>query len=204
MSISKSIKSLFLLEDHPNQSKTIFMNNNKRYRGFEIGEWTYGEPDIPYAGEGAKLRIGRFCSFASGVTILLGSEHCLDWVTTYPFSSFFDKAKDFQLPSRTKGDVCIGNDVWVGSDVLILSGVNIGNGAVIAARAVVTRDVAPYSIVAGVPARKIRSRFDSSTIDALQSSAWRNWSLSDIEDAFPLLMSPHLEEFKKKHGIVIH
>jgi len=175
------------------------MKNNKRYRAYEIGEWTYGEPNIPYAGEGAKLRIGRFCSFASGVTILLGSEHCLEWVTTYPFSSFFDKAKEFQLPSRTKGDICIGNDVWFGSDVLILSGVNIGNGAVIAARAVVTRDVAPYSIVAGVPARKIRCRFDCSTITALQSIAWWNWLLSKIEDALPLLMSSNMEEFIKKY-----
>ncbi|HZC82302.1 MAG TPA: CatB-related O-acetyltransferase, partial [Nitrospiraceae bacterium] len=146
---------------------TFFTKFNKQYAAYQIGDWTYGRPDIIWGDEGATVRIGRFCSFASGVMILMGSEHCIDWVSTYPFNILFERAKGLPLPSRTKGDVVIGHDVWFGTDALILSGVTIGNGAVIGARSVVTRDVAPYSIVAGVPARHLRFRFDAATIDAL-------------------------------------
>src|SRR5438093_11815908 len=126
---------------------TLFMKFNNQYAAYQIGDWTYGRPNIPWGDEGATVRIGRFCSFASGVTILVGSEHCIDWVSTYPFRILFERAKTLSSPSRTKGDVVIGTDVWIGMDALLLSGVTIGNGAVIAARSVVTRDVAPYSIV---------------------------------------------------------
>jgi len=176
------------------------MKFNNQYAAYQIGDWTYGRPNIPWGDEGATVRIGRFCSFASGVTILVGSEHCIDWVSTYPFRILFERAKTLSSPSRTKGDVVIGNDVWIGMDALLLSGVTIGNGAVIAARSVVTRDVAPYSIVAGVPARHVRFRFDPTTIEALQKIAWWDWPLPKIEEALPLLMAPDLKAFIERYG----
>jgi acetyltransferase-like isoleucine patch superfamily enzyme len=179
---------------------TFFTKFNKQYAAHQIGDWTYGKPNIVWGDEGATVRIGRFCSFATGVMILMGSEHCIDWVSTYPFNILFERAKSMPLPSRTKGDVVIGHDVWFGTDALILSGVTIGNGAVIAARSVVTRDVAPYSIVAGVPARHVRFRFDPAMIEALQKIAWWDWPLPKIEEALPLFMSSDLKAFIERYG----
>ncbi len=179
---------------------TFFTKFNKQYAAYQIGDWTYGRPNIVWGDEGATVRIGQFCSFASGVMILMGSEHRIDWVSSYPFNILFERAKSLPLPSRTKGDVVIGHDVWFGTDALILSGVTIGNGAVIGARSVVTRDVAPYSIVVGVPARHLRFRFDAATIEALQKIAWWDWPLPKIEEALPLLMSSDLKAFIERYG----
>jgi len=177
------------------------MKDNRRYRNFEIGEWTYGQPIVVRLGDCGKLTIGKFCSFAPGVQILLCAEHRLDWVTTYPFPSFLEKAK-FTSHLHSKGDVIIGNEVWIGTDALILSGVTIGDGAVVGARSVVTKDVAPYSIVAGNPARHLRFRFDDVTIKSLQSIAWWDWSISRIEDALPLFLSSDIEGFISKYEVM--
>jgi acetyltransferase-like isoleucine patch superfamily enzyme len=179
---------------------TLFMNRNPVYAGHRIGDWTYGRPHIPPGDEGGRLTIGKFCSFGSGVTILLGHEHQLGWVSTYPFRIAVPKARTMPLPSRTKGEVVIGHDVWIGLDVLILSGVTIGNGAVIGARSVVTRDVPAYAVAAGVPAEVVKYRFDSDTITALERIAWWDWPMEKIEEALPLLMSPDLKAFIAKYG----
>src|SRR2546422_1637519 len=100
---------------------TLFMKFNNQYAAYQIGDWTYGRPHIAWGDEGAKVKIGRFCSIGSGVTILMGSEHYYNWVSTYPFRILFERAKDMPLPSRTKGDVVIGHDVWIGLDALILT-----------------------------------------------------------------------------------
>src|SRR3989442_11193356 len=151
----------------------FFTKSDKQYAAYQIGDWTYGRPNVPWGhiSKEETVRIGRFCSIAPGVAILVGGEHCIDWVSTYPFMILFERAKGLPWPARTKGDVVIGHDVWIGQDALILSGVTIGNGAVIGARSVVTRDVEPYSIVMGVPARHVRFRFDLATIEALQKIA---------------------------------
>jgi virginiamycin A acetyltransferase len=188
MNMKKAIKKTF------SRSAPFFMKNNKRYAKYEIGDWTYGKPRIRSWREGATFKIGRFCSIADGVTILLGGEHRVDWVTTYPVNILFGGERVPGLPT-TKGDVVIGNDVWIGQDALILSGVQIGNGAVIAARSVVKDDVLPYSIVAGNPAQHIKFRFSKSVIDDLQDIAWWNWPLSKIEEALPLLLSSNIEAF---------
>lgn len=172
----------------------FFMRENRRYAKYEVGEWTYGNPTIRSWREGATLKIGRFCSIADGVIILLGGEHRVDWVTTHPVNILFGVKRVAGLP-RTKGDVVIGNDVWIGREALILSGVTIGNGAVIAARSVVTEDVLPYAIVAGNPAKFIRFRFKKSIIADLQKIAWWNWPMSKIEEAWPLLLSSDIEAF---------
>src|SRR5262245_13448736 len=136
-----------------------FMAENKRYSNYQIGVGTYGWPEVIYYDAGATLKIGNYCSIAPGVKILLGGEHHVEYVTTYPFSLLLNEAKELPGYPYSKGDVTVGNDVWIGQDVLILSGVCIGDGAVIAGGSVVARDVAPYSVVAGDPARHIKFRF---------------------------------------------
>jgi acetyltransferase-like isoleucine patch superfamily enzyme len=172
-----------------------FMAENKRYSGYQIGVGTYGWPEIFYSDAGATLKIGNYCSIASGVKILLGGEHHLEYVTTYPFSLLLNEAKNLSGYPHSKGDVIIGNDVWIGQDAMILSGVCIGDGAVVAGRCVVRRDVAPYSVVAGNPARHIKSRFSQEKIDALLKIAWWNWPASELEKAWPLLQSPDVDKF---------
>jgi len=147
----------------------VFTNRHKRYKAHQIGEWTYGFPEVPLADEGGKLIIGRFCSIGSGVKIYIGNEHHLDWISTYPFGLAFPDARDLPFPARTKGDVVIGHDVWIGTDAMILSGVTVGNGAVVGARTLVTKDVPPYAVVGGVPSHVIKYRFDPSTIQVLQA-----------------------------------
>lgn len=162
-----------------------------------VGAWTYGRPKVRFPESGAKLTIGRYGSIADGVEILLGGNHRTDWVTTYPFPEWPDLwpgAAGIGGSHATRGDVSIGHDVWLGSQCMVLSGVTIGTGAVVAARAVVTRDVPPYAIVGGNPARVIRLRFDEATIAALLASRW--WALprETVVELLPLLMSDRTDE----------
>lgn len=169
------------------------MAQNPRYSGHTIGEWTYGSPRVLDWGEGSRLVIGRFCSIAEGVTFLLGGEHRTDWITTYPFSALFERAAGFRGHPMSRGDIVLGNDVWLGFKSLVRSGVRIGNGAVVGAASVVTRDVAPYSIVAGNPARHIRFRFAEADIATLEGLAWWDWPIDKIEAAWPFLLSDDLQ-----------
>lgn len=134
------------------------------YDSFSVGKHTYGNPEILEWGEGASLSIGAFCSIGEGVTIFLGGEHRLDWISTFPFNILWECGKGFQGHPATKGDVVIGNDVWIGRNAVILSGVHIGDGAVIGTEAVITKDVPPYGVAAGNPARVVRLRFDARSI----------------------------------------
>lgn len=156
---------------------------------YQIGRGTYGEPTIRHWDEPTTLRMGNFCSIATGVTIFLGGNHRPDWITTYPFSVFRDSARQIAGHPASRGDVVIGHDVWIGSGAVILSGVQIGNGAVIGASAVVTRDVPPYGIVAGNPARLLRLRFQEEDIATLQALQWWNWSDETLDAAMPILLS---------------
>jgi acetyltransferase-like isoleucine patch superfamily enzyme len=120
-------------------------------------------------------------------------------VSNYPFSLLHDEARHLSGYPLTKGDVVIGNDVWIGYEALILSGVKIGDGAVIAARSVVSRDVEPYSIVGGTPAKHLRYRFSPEMIEELLKIAWWNWSFEEIRTAWHLIQSPQVEEFVTKY-----
>ncbi len=165
--------------------------------GFKIGDHTYGVPIVRSWGEGANLRIGKYCSIADKVEIFLGGNHRVDWVTTYPFFSelgWYGVPKPQGLPS-TKGDVVIGNDVWLASGCTIMSGVKLGDGCVVAAGAMVTKDVAPYQIVGGNPARVIGSRFNQTQIEQLLSIQWWHWGDEKVRRFIPLLMSPNTDEF---------
>ncbi|WP_244639201.1 CatB-related O-acetyltransferase [Bosea sp. ANAM02] len=163
---------------------------------FTIGPYTYGRPKVRFPESGARLVIGRYGSIADGVEILLGGNHRLDWATTYPFPALpglWPQAAGMSGHDTTRGDVAIGHDVWLGSQCMIMSGVTIGHGAVVAARAVVTRDVPPYAIVAGNPARIVRYRFDEARIAALVETAWWNRPRAEIEPLIPLLLSERID-----------
>jgi acetyltransferase-like isoleucine patch superfamily enzyme len=165
------------------------------YPQYEIGRYSYGNPKIMSGGEGAVLKIGSFCSFASGVKIFLGGEHRIDWVTTYPFNVLWERGKHLKGHPKTKGDVIIGHDVWIGADAIIMSGVTIGHGAVIGARAVVAKDVEPYAVVVGNPARVIKKRFDDVTIQQLLEIAWWNFDDKEIESLLPAMLSMDIQSF---------
>lgn len=154
-----------------------------------VGDFSYGKPDIKHWGENSSLFIGKFCSIAEQVTIFLGGEHRTDWVTTYPFNYFLAEHAANRGHPKTKGDVVIGNDVWIGMGATILSGVRIGDGAVIGARALVSKDVPPYAIVAGNPAKVIRRRFADGVINRLLEIRWWDWPIPQIEAAIPLLLA---------------
>ena len=156
---------------------------------FPVGRGTYGEPKVLHWADEPSLRIGSFCSLAREVTILLDGNHRTDWITTFPFTKFRESARDIEGVIRTSIGVVIGNDVWIGYGATILSGVTIGDGAVVAAGAVVTRDVPPYGIVGGVPAKLIRHRFPEETVRLLLQIAWWDWPDADIDLAMPLLLS---------------
>ena len=164
-----------------------------RRHEFSVGDHSYGRPKVRFPETGARLTIGRFCSIADKVEIFLGGNHRTDWVTTFPFAAFPERWPGAGALGdgyhRTRGDVTIGSDVWLASGATIMSGVTIGHGAVVGARCVVSRDVPPYAIMAGNPARLARRRFDEATIAALLETAW--WDLPDAEVAplMPLLSS---------------
>lgn len=169
---------------------------SRRYPECVFGRGTYdcGDLSVRALGE-ATLRVGAFCSIASGVQVFLGGEHRTDWITTYPFSVLWPAAKHYSGHPATKGDVVIGSDVWIGTEAVILSGVTIGDGAVVGAHALVASDVSPYSIVAGNPAREIRKRFDDAAIQELLRIRWWDWPDHKIEKLLPLLLSDDTAAF---------
>lgn len=168
----------------------------EKYPQYDIGRWSYGHLRVRHRNEDAALKIGAFCSLASGVQIFLGGEHRTDWVTTFPFPAFWkDFSGKYDGWAKTRGDVVIGNDVWIGTDALVMSGVTVGNGAVIGARAVVTKDVPAYAIVVGSPARVLRMRFDEETIARLEATAWWNWDDEKIARFMPNLLSGDVASF---------
>jgi acetyltransferase-like isoleucine patch superfamily enzyme len=164
-----------------------------------FGKYTYGKPNILWGNDNAKLVVGNFCSIA-GVTIYLGGNHRTDWVTTYPFGhihrDMFNSFNGAGHPS-TKGDVIIGNDVWIGDNVIIMSGVKIGDGAVIANNSHVVKDVEPYSLVGGNPAKLIKYRFTQQQIEKLLEIKWWYWDDEKINKFTTLLCNDNIDEFIK-------
>lgn len=175
--------------------RLCFLKNIITNPNIIVGDYTYYddfenvhnfEKNVKYHFDfiGDKLIIGKFCMIASGVTFIMnGANHKMDGITAYPFNIF---GKDWKVaePKLTdlpyKGDTVVGNDVWIGTNVTIMPGVHIGDGAIIASNATVTKDVAPYSIVGGNPAKELKKRFSDAKIQALLDMQWWNWDLEKI------------------------
>lgn len=162
-----------------------------------VGHYTYGHPKfITYTNKDF-ITIGSFCSIADDVVIFGGGEHRTDWITTYPLRIVFKLpfANEDGHP-HTKGETRIGNDVWIGYRAIILSGVTIGDGAVIGAGSVVTKDVPPYVIVAGNPARVVKHRFDERFINELMAAKWWFWPIEKIIKNVDVLCGNDVERLR--------
>lgn len=170
----------------------IYFRYQSKYNIYNVsvGDFTYGIPCVLYdVGIDTSLNIGKYCSIAHNVTIYLGGNHRYDWNTTYPFNMFVSDFNHITGHPSTNGNVTIGNDVWIGSDVFIMSGVTIGDGCVIATGAIVTKDIPPYTIVGGVPAKLIKKRFDDTLIEQMNEMQWWDWDYEHIYNAIPYLQS---------------
>ena len=148
-----------------------------------------------------KLKIGKFCSIACGAKFIFNSaNHTLSSLSTYPFPIFFEEwgldIKDVALAWDNKGDIVIGNDVWIGYEAVIMAGVTIGDGAIIGTRAVVTKDVPPYTTVGGVPAKTIRKWFSEDTIGMLMELQWWDWPEEKIAQNIHAIKSGYVEQLR--------
>ena len=175
-----------------NVERLCFLKNIITNPNIIVGDYTYY--DDPESVEnfnhnvlyhfdfvGDKLIIGKFCQIATGVKFIMnGANHATNGFSTFPFCAFGNAWKDVPLTPGFKGDTVIGNDVWIGYNAITMPGVQIGDGAIIASGSIVTKDVAPYSIVGGNPAKLIRKRFDDETISKLVRLAWWDWPLDKI------------------------
>lgn len=168
-----------------------------------VGAFTYGTPTIRVFRSEEQVIIGKFCSIADNVSIFGGGEHKTDWGTTYPFNVFFSDFPDIKEHPASKGKVVIGNDVWLASGCKIMSGVTIGDGAVVAANALVAKDVPPYAIVGGNPAKIIKYRFEADLIKKFLEMKWWDWEYQDIYHAVPLLQSNCYEELFEYYDRVV-
>ncbi|RRQ48383.1 antibiotic acetyltransferase [Maribacter algicola] len=178
----------------PNYDMLCFLKNIVTNPNIIVGDYTYYddfedvanfEKNVKYHFDfiGDKLIIGKFCMIASGATFIMnGGNHLTEATSAYPFAIFGGawqnamEGKDYP----TKGDTIIGNDVWIGHGATIMPGVHIGDGAIIATKAVVTKNVAPYTIVGGNPAKPIKKRFSEATISRLLELQWWNWDIEKI------------------------
>lgn len=154
-----------------------------------------------YPVNGDKLIIGKFCSIACGSKFLFTSgNHSLKSLSTYTFPIFFEEwgldSKNITAAWDNKGDIVIGNDVWIGFEAVIMSGVTIGDGAIIGTRSVVTKDVPPYTIVGGVPAKPIRKRFSDEVISELTALQWWNWSEDRIKINIDAIQAGRIHDLK--------
>ena len=191
-------------------SQTVYLKSVVTDPAIEVGEYTMYNDFMHdprefqknnvlyhYPVNGDRLKIGKFCSIACGAKFLFTSaNHALGSLSTYPFPIFFEEwgldAKDIRQAWDKRGDIVIGNDVWIGFEAVILSGVTVGDGAIIGSRAVVTKDVPPYTIVGGAPARPIRRRFEDAVIEKLEALRWWDWDEEAIRRAIPAIQSGDL------------
>lgn len=192
----------------PNINTLTFVKPTIKNPNIVVGDFTYfADTDFEkhvthhYDFIGDKLIIGKFCQIGAGVEFVMnGANHQMNAVSTYPFYIF--GSWDQSVPSKEdlpfKGDTVVGNDVWIGQNSTILPGVHIGDGAIIGLNSVVTRDVPPYTIVAGNPAKAVRKRFDDELIDLLLKLKWWDKSVEKINALIPLLSCSDLSKVKQE------
>lgn len=166
----------------------------------QIGQpFSYGDFKVWAYERSGRVRIGRYCSIADAVELMPGGNRNHRLVSTYPFRILMDLPGAYEDGQPwTKGDIVIGNDVWIGRGAAVLSGVTIGDGAVVAAYSVVTRDVRPYAIVAGVPAREVRRRFPDEDVERLLATRWWDLPEPEIRELAMLLSSEDVGAFCEK------
>ena len=195
-----------------NDRQTVYLNTVIDNPAIEVGDYTIYNDFVNdptefernnvlyhYPINKDRLVIGKFCSIACGARFLFNSaNHTLGSLANYTFPLFFEEWEldraDVTAAWDNKGNIVIGNDVWIGYEAVIMAGVRIGDGAIIAARAVVTRDVPPYTIVGGVPAKTIRPRFDDRTTARLLELQWWNWPIGKIRENLPFIMQGEIDK----------
>ena len=191
-------------------NQTVYLKSVITHQNIEVGDFTIYNDFVNdprdfeknnvlyhYPINHDRLIIGKFCSIACGAKFIFNcANHPLKSLSTYTFPLFFE---EWDLPKSdvvsawdNKGDIVIGNDVWIGYDAIIMAGVTIGDGAIIGTRAVVTKDVEPYSIVGGVPAKEIRNRFSPDIIARLQELQWWNWDADIIRNSIKAIQDGDL------------
>ena len=199
----------------PNEYHTsCFIKNVVKAPNISIGDYTYYDDAEDPAGFeknnvlfnypefGDRLIIGKFCAIASGVRFIMGpANHRISSVTTYPFHVFggawAERTPPHMDPLPRKGDTVIGNDVWIGRESVILPGVKIGDGAIVAACSVVSRDIPPYAVFGGNPARLVKMRFDQELIGLLLRFRWWDLDGEELAELLPLLCDPNLEKVRR-------
>lgn len=187
--------------DELNEIKEKLHNHFKKFSdNVTIGDYTYGFFDVLEWDGKTKLKIGKFCSIAADVLFLLGGEHRKDFISTYPFNALMESFAYIEGHPASKGDIIVGNDVWIAHGVKILSGVSIGDGAIVAANSLVTKDIPPYAIAMGNPAKVVKYRFDEDTISKLLKIKWWDFKEEEIVKIIPLLQSNNMEEFLRQYS----
>ena len=177
-------------------------------KAYDIGDYTYGHPHVTfYEGELGKVKIGKFCSISNEVTFFVNGYHNINCVSKYPFcvmkKSGNKDFKDFEYSEENiprKKDIVIGNDVYIGFGATIMGGVTVGDGAVIGAHSVVCKDVEPYEVVGGNPAKHIKYLFDEKQRKALLDIAWWNWDFEKIKENCKYISSEDVDLFIEKFG----
>ena len=206
---------------HPidGQERVVFLKPLVRSPTIDVGEYTYYDsPDDPTAFERdavlygfgpERLIIGRFCAIAAEVRFLMpGANHADLGPSTYPFGVFgagWADTMDLVMSAPSRGDTVVGHDVWLGYSALVLPGVRIGHGAVVAAASVVAGDVPPYAVVAGNPARVIRSRFPEEDVARLLRAAWWDWPIDLVTEHARTIMAgtaADLERIADERGLL--
>lgn len=200
----------------PNEyGTTCFIRNAIKAPNISVGEYTYYDSEdhpelfeqtnvlFNYPFFGDKLIIGKFCQIAHGTTFIMGAaNHRLGSATTYPFNVMGGVWREISTPHIEelphKGDTVIGNDVWLGRNCTILPGVKIGNGAIVAACSVVTKDVAPYTVVGGNPARFLKKRFDDGTAALLEELRWWDLPPEELTEIIPVLCDTDMKRAAEK------
>jgi virginiamycin A acetyltransferase len=191
-----------------NYNRLCFLKNVIKNPNIIVGDYTYYddfenvgnfEKNVKYHFDftGDQLIIGKFCMIASDVKFIMnGANHLTDAISSYPFAVFgngWEKAMEGKAYPN-KGDIIIGNDVWIGYNATIMAGVTVGDGAIIGANATVVKDVAPYTIVGGNPAKAIRKRFDDRTIEKLLQLEWWNWDIQKITENIQKLTDCNIDD----------
>lgn len=191
-----------------NYDRLCFLKNVVKNPNIIVGDYTYYddfenvenfEKNVKYLFDfvGDKLIIGKFCMIASDVKFIMnGANHLTDSLSAFPFAIFgngWEKAMEGKSYPK-KGDINIGNDVWIGYNATIMAGVNIGDGAIIATNSTVIKDVEPYSIVGGNPAKEIKKRFSKEVITKLLELQWWNWDIEKITRNIQYLTDAEIEK----------